>query len=576
MRFSVRAFILTLCLSLFASSLAPFTALAQSYPANTSAAQAEPAPFETPLDPTIPANQHVRVQSLLIDILSAAVCQLGGIDPVDPSKPCLDVNPVTRKLGYSQNQFDENGHPRIGGILGASTHMIGLMYTPTISASQYTDYLARNFGIAKPVYAQGPGYGFTGLNPLLALWTAVRNISYFLLMVAFVLIGLGIMLRIKIDPRTVMTLQNQIPRIIIGILLVTFSYGIAGTLIDTMWLTTYVGINVITSAGGTTATGTTNQMNGTAEPLSKLATENLLQTPINYVNSVFKSNGFLGDWGIGNLTDQVSFGLGSFLEDMVRGFFGVTQNDSCLSLLGGLNVPACLASVFGFLASILLWLVVLITLTKLLFSVWFTLLKAYTYIIFYTIGAPIFIVLGLLPGKPYGFEKWLRSMVANLAVFPLTAWLFVIARLFIDLFQDDKDTQFIPPLVFQPHLGIWGIMLAFGVLLMTPTILSMLQEALKVPGTKYGSAIGAGIGAGAAMPKAATGAMWARATRRAKYGEHDAGWLRQKFAGPGVTAADQAAVKSFWRNPIKATKNVVNRARARTYTHNADGKNPRS
>ena len=54
------------------------------------------------------------------------------------------------------------------------------------------------------------------------------------------------MLRIKIDPRTVMTIQNQIPRVIICIILITFSYAFAGAMIDVMWAVTYMGVNKIT------------------------------------------------------------------------------------------------------------------------------------------------------------------------------------------------------------------------------------------------------------------------------------------------------------------------------------------
>jgi len=215
----------------------------------------------------------------------------------------------------------------------------------------------------------------------------------------------------------------------------------------------------------------------------------------------------------------------------------------------GVNLAACVASVFGFLASILLWLIILAAILKMLFSVWFTLLKAYTFIIFYTIGSPLFIVLGLLPGKPYGFEKWLRSMLANLAVFPLTAFMFVIGRLFIELFQGTTPDQFIPPLVFQPNLGVWGVMLAFGTLMMTPTLLTQLQEALKVPGSKHGAAIKEGLGAGAAVPRAVTGAMWNRTMRRAKLHEYDAGWGRGIVAGWGANIAKK--IDKDTKNPLK-------------------------
>lgn len=571
MRFTARAFIVVFCLSLVTFLFGTSPVLAQtttqsSYPTSNTGNS-----YNLPnTDSNVSVNQHTRVQTLMIDLMASTMCILVGIDPVDQNHACLDVNPTTGKIGYNPASLDEDGSPKIGGIVGASTNLISALYTPTISTSQYTDYLAQNFGIVKPAYAQEFGYGFQGLNPLLTLWTAIRNMAYFLLMVAFVIIGLGIMLRIEMSPRTIMTIQNQIPRIIVCIILVTFSYGIAGLLIDTMWLTTYVGINVITSAGGTGSSITNPQVPGDknldpqdpnyeTRKLSDVATANLLQMPLTYVNNVFRvaeNNDFMNfgdndvDIGIKNITMEVSYSLGQFMEQLIKQMMGIDPSDDCGIGIGGFSFRGCFATIIGFLAKMLLWLIILITILKVLFSVWFTLLKAYTYVIIYSIAAPFFIVMGLLPGKPLGFEKWLRSMVANLAVFPVTAFVFVLARLFVELFNNKSAAAaaagdsaiaagtpdyFIAPLIGNPNiLGLMGWLIAFGLLLMSPTMLAVLQESLKVTGTKHGAAIGAGLAAGAAMPKAGFGAAWNHATRKFKPYEHEAGWLRKFAAGKAV------------------------------------------
>jgi hypothetical protein len=566
MRFSARVFILSLCLFFLISSFGSATASAQTIPSAVN-------PYNVPnTEANVPANQHTRVQTILIDLLSATSCIVAGIDPLDKNHSCLGVNPQTGKIGYSPTSLDENGEQKIGGLLGASTAMVAILYTPSVSSGEFGHYMAQNFGIVKKAYAQDTGYGFTGLSPVLALWTAIRNMAYFILMVAFIIIGLGIMLRVKIDPRTVMSLQNQIPRIIICIVLVTFSYPIAGALIDTMWLTTYVGINVITSAGGTAANSSTNPTvpgNGDLKdgdpnkadgPLSQKATANLLQTPVTYVNDVFRTYDSPGsknvDSGIGHIADEVSYSLGSLISNLVKTAF-LGQDDSC----GILSLGGCIAFLIKYVATFLFWIIIIFIVLKTLFSVWFTLLKAYTYVILLTIGAPFFIVMGLLPGNPLGIEKWLRSMLANLAVFPLTAFIFVLARLFIDLFNTADDKQFIPPLVGQPNIvGFMGVLIAFGLLLMTPTVLVQLQEALKVPGNKYGgAAIGGFIAAGAAGPKALTGTMWKHATRPAKLHEHDAGWLRQMAAGGGQ------------RQEYGAVRNWIQKQRGKLVKFNAKG-----
>jgi hypothetical protein len=525
-------------------------------------------------EPGVPLNQHTRVQAIFIDLLSATSCVLTGIDPIDKNKACLGINPKTGQLSYAPAAEGANGQTHVGGLLGISTNMVSVLYTPTISTHDYIHYMASNFGIVKKAYAQQDvGYGFSGLTPLLTLWQAIRNMAYFLLMIAFIVLGLGIMLRVKADPRTVMTLQNQIPRIIICILLVTFSYAIAGVLIDMMWLTTYIGIDLITKAGGATTnptvpgqsrnsvfTGDPKSPNFDDHPLSNIANANLLQTPVTYFNEVFRTWDEPGsvnvDSGIGHIADEVSYSLGGIVKELIDQV-GLTDA-LCPTSIGGfivtvftLGVPCIIAGLIQYIAAFLLWIVIVIIVLKTLFQVWFTLLKAYTYIILYTIAAPFFIVMGLMPGqnKTLGFEKWLRSMVANLAVFPLTAFMFVLGRLFLDLFSAQTGpagtlptqtgaaggTIFITPLIGQPNIsGFLGVLIAFGLLLMTPTLLVQLQEALKVPGNKYGgAAIGGLIAAGAAAPKALYQNQWKRAWQH-EDAYHNAGFMRSTALGKGV------------------------------------------
>src|SRR5207248_2071356 len=83
------------------------------------------------------------------------------------------------------------------------------------------------------------GYGYASLRPFLKLWKAFRNIIYLLFVIVFVVIGLGVMLRLKVDNKTVMTVQAAIPKIVVALILVTLSYAIVGFLIDMMWFSCY-------------------------------------------------------------------------------------------------------------------------------------------------------------------------------------------------------------------------------------------------------------------------------------------------------------------------------------------------
>src|SRR3989344_5398845 len=191
----------------------------------------------------VPNNLHNWTQSVMIEVMLALTCQLVGIDPTQPNRQCLGIDQKTGKIGFLPTGDAEK--MQIGGAIGGMSNMISMLYAPPIHTSDYFQNLAQNFGIVKNANAQVTGTGFKGLEPLQKLWEAFRNIVYLLFVIVFVVIGLAIMLRIKIDPRTVMTIQNQIPKIIIGIILVTFSFAIGGFLIDLMWVTIYLVFGII-------------------------------------------------------------------------------------------------------------------------------------------------------------------------------------------------------------------------------------------------------------------------------------------------------------------------------------------
>ena len=208
-------------------------------------------------------DQHVWVQSVMLDVTSAVICQLIGIDPVTVNHQCY-------------GSTDTSQPAKVGGIVGLSTNYISALYLQPATTGQYVNYLANNFGFIDHAFAQGipNATGFTALGPVLQLWNFTKNLSYLLLTLVFLLIGLGIMLRVKLDPRTVISLQNQIPKVIVGILLITFSYAIVGLLIDVMWATTYFGINLIASQS--------------SDPLTiQRSTESLYNNPLTYVSSIF-------------------------------------------------------------------------------------------------------------------------------------------------------------------------------------------------------------------------------------------------------------------------------------------------
>ena len=474
MKLAVRAFIITLLFLASLLFLAKTPALAQ-----TQTPLQPVTSYTTPnTNPDVPNNLHNWTQNVMIEVISAMTCQLAGVDPTNPSTKCLGIDQKTGKIGFVGNG---------GGAIGIMGNFIALTLTPPIHTSDYLAYVSRNFGITKPTYAANQT-GFSSLSPLMGTWIVFRNIVYLLFVLIFLVIGIAIMLRVKIDPRTVMTVQNQIPKIIVGILLVTFSFAIAGILIDAMWIAIYLFINVLTSADPKMA----------ADPaIAGNLTKNLNTSTLNFFNNTYD----------GGLLGVATGASGSIVQIIVNIFTGgqPTSSSSILDLLSN-PIGGILAVLIGGIAGILAFFIISIAILWSMFKLWFSLLNAYIFILVDIVFAPFWIVSGLLPGgQSMGISAWLRDMLGNLAAFPTTIAMFLLGRILIDSFGTNSNAQgFLPPLIGTPIAGssgvnVFGSFIALGIIFTTPHIVNITKAAFKAPKIDLGP-IEQAVGVGAQSP----------------------------------------------------------------------------
>lgn len=494
-------------------------------------------------NPDVPVNLSTYTQSVFIEITSAASCLLSGVDPIRPDKPCLGFDPNTRKIGYVENN---------GGALGMMGGLIAFTYNIPASSVYYVRYLADNFGItqnASAVFVDpdicvdnpslcnensssnwglGTGNGFNGLTPLLGVWTAMRNLVYLLFVLVFIVLGLGIMFRIQIDPRAVLSIQNQLPKVVIALVLVTFSYAIAGFLVDMMYLSLFLIISIFQAPGLETATTlATNPINATgglggvsgiAFDASKGVATTMTSLFDGTYGSFFKGMinmvfGFLSGAGaagagIGGTIGSIIPGPGTVVGLVVGGLIG--------SAVGGITTqfgyspgPEPFTIVVGAIA----WLIIMIALMSALFRLWFTLLKTYVFILINITFAPIWIAFGLLPGSSLTFGNWIRSLVSNLAAFPLVLILFSLGRTLQNGFANSGPNAFVPPYVGDPgDMSVFGSLIGMGMILLAPEAVNMTKAALKAPESKFTSSIGRSIGVGQGVVGKFTGgaknALW--------------------------------------------------------------------
>jgi len=412
-------------------------------------------------------------------------CWIGGPEQVaeEPEKASTGVMPAvansltTMIIGPIPSIAEEGYRP--GGAIGGITNLIVAMYAnPPVSSVEYFADLGRNLGIVKPVYAQA-GIGFQGLRPILPLWKAFRNIAYLFFTIIFIVIGFAIMFRVKLNPQTVISIQNAIPRVILALILVTFSYAIAGLLIDLMYIVIAIIVGVINPGG----------------PLNELV--NLLKEKLNMGGGKEAPNILVFQLLFMGKGLEYAYTLASTLLN--PGVILADILNAPQELIDAIqNITTFIPTLSG--GAILLTLILAIILLLAFFKLLLSLLKAYIFVLISIIFGPLQIMLGVLPGQS-SFGNWIRNLIANLAVFPTVITMMALTSKFVELTKGGR--LWVPPPLTPPTIAeiggtssvrMIGAMIAYGMLLLIPKAAEMVKEALQVKPFPYGTAIGEAFG----------------------------------------------------------------------------------
>lgn len=325
--------------------------------------------------------------------------------------------------------------------------------------------------IPQTIYAQaGRGIGFSGMVPLLAVWKAFRNIAYILVSFAIIIVGFMIMFRKKIDPHTIVTIQEALPRIIIVLILITFSYAIAGFLIDLMYLALIVVYGIF---------NTSNLLNGVTQTGRSIG---ILGMP------VIQMRDFLDVLLSGNMVEAFYLVFPAGANDLftiASWFFTGGGNDLWAYISG---------SVGGLLGGFLLNILIMILFIRL----FFLFLNTYVQIVLQVIFSPFYILMDIFPGNN-NTSTWIKNIIANLSVFVISGTIFMLTVVFNNQIAPADggkgSSVWVPPYVaFGSTAESISALFSIGILLMLPTIVKTFKESIKSSGgLNPASGIGSGI-----------------------------------------------------------------------------------
>ena len=470
-RFLVILLLLTSC-----SSILPLLARAQTptpgpwYMQNVN--QFHDRVFGTPQDP-VPENEifgerYTFAQINWIFNSLANIFSLGLSDDNDLINLIRGLVSENRSPGL--NEYAKAGIPGlfIGGILETYTN------PPASGVDNIQNSLA-NLKLVPTVSAQG--MGFQSIGAFGFLWRASRNTAYFLMVILLVAAGFLIMFRVKINPQTVVSLQLMIPKIILTLILVTFSYAIAGLVIDLIYLVLSVAFLAFQTAG------VFPNLQGA---LRLFGGQNMVLIVLYFI--------------IPTILSLLAPNIAADILGMPQGSFGIHALDA---LPGTLS-----AIIFIILAIAICWI---------MFKVWWMLLKTYLTMCFLVIVGPWQIMLGILPGQA-GFSSWFRNLIANASVFVVIPLLIFFTMVlwspFYESFAQIADAlPILAPILLPlggrlqagsgsypilPLVGGGGTIFNFALgyvgLALAPKMAEMIRDSLKIPAFKYGNAIGQPLG----------------------------------------------------------------------------------
>ena len=392
----------------------------------------------------------------------------------------------------------------IGGAIGSGTQMIATLFTPPASGIQY---IASTWDsvLGKPAYAQG--YGFKGLQFLLPLWKGFRNMVYVISTIIFVAIGLMIILRVKVSPQAVVTVQSAIPAVITTLILVTFSYAIAGLMIDIGNIISGVVLSLIFSAQGVNINDNIINSGKWGASSGFPIISDFFQMVQNWFDA------WLKPFNLSHLVnpDMDTLKLLSFMAAphwwsllLLGGMVGSTITGIFLGSIcnygGGLIDTVCtyggnaIGGVLGgFLGAVLLPLVFGIIVGIWLIQLYFGLITTYINIIFKIITGPLEIALGAFPNSKIGFSTWLLDLFANIMVFPIITIFLVILAVIEDAIMTG-ETIWAPGLIWSTNT-LYTPILAAAVGMAGLALLSKLpslipQYIFMIKPSPFGQAIG--------------------------------------------------------------------------------------
>jgi len=438
--------------------------------------------------------------------------------------------------GCTENQSEAKNYKN-DSLFGRVTNWVAMPYSvPPASGLAWMQNGLQNSGLVPTAYA-AEGIGFSSIKGYIEIWKVFRNIAFLLLVLIMLILGFLIMFRVRIDPQTIISIENALPRIVITMLLISFSFAIVGFLIDIMYLLIGVSVDLIYGYG----------LNFSPEEVAKYQN--------NFVAAKFN------DLWPGTNAGWSFFGVGSSLWNMVPGEFKIILDAFVINYLSRFFVNLNLekwenliyavnnihagagAATFSFaigigeLPGILQWLlsillsgaisifipgiifglIIVLTILFSMFKIFFILLSSYIKIILYVIFSPIIILFEAVPGQN-SFSWWIKNVIGELIVFPAVVVIMIVGSAILRMnwafyknplagsrFTGPSDNTFLLPFLYGFRTEDFSLIVGLGIILLIPDFIKIVKGWVGVQDMPLNLTLGTFLSGGSALVGGALG-----------------------------------------------------------------------
>lgn len=343
-------------------------------------------------------------------------------------------------------------------------------------------------GFVPKAYA-AEGIGFAALAPFRSIWLIFRNFVFLIMVLVIIAIGFMIMFRSKINPQTVISVENSLPKIVITLILVTFSYAIAGFLIDIMYIS--IGFiflffqtnSVIKLTDDQNLLNNVRNLGSLFDSLSvnfdtyfQVSTSilnllpNYVRVSLDYALSALFLKTIISIAGglfagkaakltlfqkLGQALQKIPFVERAADKVQKTGTIGVSLIAGIILLILELVLEAFFKQ---YVSIFLLSVILMLSIVFIFFRIFFMLLRTYIEILFLVIFSPLILMLEAIPGKS-SFSSWIKNLLLNLSVYPILVTLTLVADIILstdvsegNLWQPPYLSAFNPQ-AFQTLIG---------------------------------------------------------------------------------------------------------------------------